>query len=659
MEMKKSLVYFVAFATLFYLLSPVGLLRAQTCDPDALSAVKNPQSVLRFGARNSAVKNLQACLIEAGYNIPSGATGYYGVQTRNAVKQFYSTWYGKWHGNWVGPEGVKHLVSVVKGVKEETAEQPEQPQQPTAGITPDLLAQVLQKIQAGDVQGALSLLLAALGGAQAPTTPQVPTTPEQPTAPEQPTTQLSGESEVEVRLASTPAGGVVIKEGESADVLGVRVISKNAPSEVQRLRVVLTSNVVPTKVFKSFDLYVGGDKVASVSAGDYNRIQPSEYQYTFTGLKVRVPANGEVTLVVRANVNPTVDSADIINKVFSLEVRNGYLRAVDGAGIQHTPDVSGTVKRDFSVEKLTPSGVALVIYKDPDSPYSNNIAADANRDVKDIEVVRFVMRADNDSLKVLKINVFPTSAHLTVSSLKLVDMNGNTIDSVTNVQSGTTTTFQSVDFNTPLITIGKDQKVILKVLADVKVDSSLGTTTPATLSVNVVGSEAERVSDQGTQNSTGQAAGDTQYIYRVAAANWKVLEAIASASRGQDEPTSTLNAVFKVQIAAQRGDIYIPKTSAFKATTTGAAQFDMGSPDVTPVSGVETSGNYYVVRNGNTGVLEVKFAKTPDSWTAGWYQVKLDSMKWDVDTDPTQEAATTFPGTVETKTLTNSVYISK
>jgi len=98
--MKKSLVYLVAFATLFYFLSPVGLLKAQTCDPDALSAVKNPQNVLRFGARNSAVRNLQACLIEAGYNIPAGATGYYGTQTRSAVKEFYGN--GMEHGMEIG-----------------------------------------------------------------------------------------------------------------------------------------------------------------------------------------------------------------------------------------------------------------------------------------------------------------------------------------------------------------------------------------------------------------------------------------------------------------------------------------------------------------------------------------------------------------------------
>lgn len=653
MEMKKSLVYLVAFATLFYLLSPVGLLKAQTCDPDALSAVKNPQNVLRFGARNSAVRNLQACLIEAGYNIPAGATGYYGTQTRSAVKEFYAEWYGAWHGNWVGPQGVSQLVSLVKGVQEEVVT--EQPEQPTTGISPDLLAQVLQKIQAGDIQGALSLLLAALGGAQLP-----PTTPEQPTA-EQPTQpELAGEATVEVRLAAVPGGGVVIKEGESADVLGVRVISKNAPSEVQRLRMVLTSNVVPTKLFNSFDLYVGNEKVASLPANEYNRIKVSEYEYTFTGLKVRVPANGEVTLVVRVNVNPTVDSGDINNAgTLSLEVRSGDLRAVDGAGIQHTPSVTGTVKREFSVEKITPSGVALVIYKDQASPASNNFAADANRDVKNVELVRFVLRADNDTLKVLKIEILPTFSNLTVSSLKLVDANDNTIDSVTNVTSGTTTEFAAVDFATPLITINKDQKVVLKVVGDLKVDQSLATETPATIQVTVTAAEAERASDQGGQPSTGSATGDTQYIYRVVAAQWKVLEALASATRGENEPTSTLNAVFKVQITAQRGDVYIPQSGAFTASSTGAATVDMGSPDVTPISGVETSGAYYVVRNGNTGVLEVKFAKTPDSWTPGWYQVKLNTMKWDNDETPSTEMSTTFPGTVETKTLTNSVYISK
>jgi hypothetical protein len=67
----------------------LNLVYAENCDIGALINIKNPERILRSGRRNLAIKNLQACLIQAGYNIPAGATGYYGLQTVNAVREFY------------------------------------------------------------------------------------------------------------------------------------------------------------------------------------------------------------------------------------------------------------------------------------------------------------------------------------------------------------------------------------------------------------------------------------------------------------------------------------------------------------------------------------------------------------------------------------------
>lgn len=640
MEMKKYLTYFVITATLISLFVPVASLKAQTCNPDTLTQV-------RYGQRSAAVKNLQACLMELGYNIPAGATGYYGSQTRTAVKNFYRDYLNmSWHGNWVGPQGIETLKSalVQAPAPEEEAQAPQAP----SGISADVLAQVLQKIQAGDLQGALALLLGALG-AQVPTTPSA----EQPQP--QPTEQ-AGEAVVEVRLAASPASGVVVKEGEAKDVLGIRVISRNAYSDVQRVRFFVSSTPLITKVFQAFELYDGETKLASLPASSYNRIAVNHYEYTFTGFSVRVPANGEKVLTIRAVVNPTVDSSDIQNVTFSIQVRSGDVRAVDGVGVQHTPNVSGTVARDFTVEKSTPTGVALVVYRDQNTPQSNNYAADSNRDVKDLELLRFVLRADNDTLKVQSISGSLTvSSTVTVSGLKLLDMSGNVLDSVAN--PGGSFTFQGVDFNTPLVTVNKDQTVTLKVLADLKVDASLSATSAATVRVSVTGAQAER-SDGGSANWSGTVAGEIQYIYRVVAANWKVVSSNASVNT-PDSGTSTLTATFRIQITAQRGDVYIPQ-DGFTATTTGATQISMGTPVLTPVSGVETSGAYYIVRNGNTGTLDVQFAVTPSSWNAGYHRVKLVSMTWDNDDNSGNgEITTNFPGTVETNTLTNAVYISR
>ncbi len=70
------------------------------CSASSLTAVS-------FGQNSSAVQALQECLIGAGYDIPAGATGYYGTQTRSAVQAFYAKVLGlsDWDGLSVGPKG--------------------------------------------------------------------------------------------------------------------------------------------------------------------------------------------------------------------------------------------------------------------------------------------------------------------------------------------------------------------------------------------------------------------------------------------------------------------------------------------------------------------------------------------------------------------------
>lgn len=81
---------------------------AASCDPNALGT-----SV--FGTKGSAIAALQTCLIEAGYSIPAGASGYYGAQTRTAVQAFYKKVLGiTWHGNSVGPQGRAKLGALIK-----------------------------------------------------------------------------------------------------------------------------------------------------------------------------------------------------------------------------------------------------------------------------------------------------------------------------------------------------------------------------------------------------------------------------------------------------------------------------------------------------------------------------------------------------------------
>jgi peptidoglycan hydrolase-like protein with peptidoglycan-binding domain len=107
----------ILISIIFFTLLPFFKIHAQVCNPDNLQPV-------RFGQKGEAVKNLQFCLIQLGYNLPGGATGYYGIQTKKAVKEFYSQWYqGKWTGIRIDKRGINEMkkrLSLKSEKKQET-----------------------------------------------------------------------------------------------------------------------------------------------------------------------------------------------------------------------------------------------------------------------------------------------------------------------------------------------------------------------------------------------------------------------------------------------------------------------------------------------------------------------------------------------------------
>lgn len=59
---------------------------------------------VKFGAKNDFVKEMQKKLIAKGFNIPAGPTGNYGIQTANAVKNFYGSIKLTTDGKKMGPK---------------------------------------------------------------------------------------------------------------------------------------------------------------------------------------------------------------------------------------------------------------------------------------------------------------------------------------------------------------------------------------------------------------------------------------------------------------------------------------------------------------------------------------------------------------------------
>jgi hypothetical protein len=623
MEMKKPLVYFIAFATLFYLLSPVGLLRAQTCDPDALSAVKNPQNVLRFGARNSAVKNLQACLIEAGYNIPAGATGYYGPQTRKAVKEFYKEWYGAWHGNWVGPQGVKNLVAIVKGVQEQptTAEQPTTPT-----ISPDLLAQVLQKIQAGDVQGALSLLLSALGGAQAPTTAEQPT---QPTPAEQPTQPTAAEEGFLTVDKDPTVAAVTLREGESGKVVGLRFRADNGAVNIKSIFLRWTGSTAPHRVISALKVVDSqGNVLYQTNVGPNTFLQDSSLNYylPISGLNVVVPKNGYASVFVEVTIVGTLPSG--VNSL-SFEVRQNDVRGRDGAGIDRFGP-SGTLTWSATLSQTLAGQARFVGALNPNTPKQQYVFGEpVDGRAEKVKVLSFDLTAKNDNLRVTQITGFVTQNATTVQAVYLAQGN-NVLDVRTPAASGAFT----FDVTPANFIINKDQTVTFDVLVDFVAPNipNVATFTVSVATTSGVNSLGDNIS------SATQVTSEVMRAVRLGP-QFAVVQKTIDATKDTGNNTTTVsNVVFRVNVKAVGGTLYVPASNTATITIEtagGSSQTAVVSPSAVRVgtTNVTAVGGYYTIPEGST--YEFEFRTSGQTFTGVQsVRARLSSFAFDNNNDP-------------------------
>jgi hypothetical protein len=608
---KNFIVSLVLLSLLSFMVAPYNNVSAQSCDPSALVPVK-------FGQRGNAVKNLQACLIEAGYDIPSGATGYYGAQTRNAVKQFYSEVLNMvWSGNNIGPKGIAELKNLLSGVSESETQSQQQSQQQNQ--TAAIVAAVIAALQQMGVISTSSQQQQAAGEEGL----------------------LTVDKDPRVSLAT-------LREGQTARVAGIRFKAENGSISIKSMTLRWEAPVAPYRAITSLRIVDENNneiyKLSNIGATSFSQDSSLKYYLPITGLNIEVPKNGYKSVFVEVTAVGTYP-AGLIGTNNIIEIRQNDIRGRDGAGIDRFgPSNNLTYQAKF--EATLAASASIISNLNVNSPKSKYLVSDdyntglGNK----VKVLSFDLKAKNDDLRITQIKGLATgSANITAVYITPAGDNNTIYDVKTPNSSGEFT----LDISNNNVVINKDQIKSFDILVDFEAPAA-GTIHTTTISISTTTAYSITLGD--TKDYNTNVNGSLMYITRVAP-EFTLVNKDLDRSYNSTTNTSTVSRVrYEINIKAVGADVYLPKTDGLKVQFSGPISVTTRDIDIYEVRDVagniipENPSGYYRIPEGNTYkvIYDETFA-TPITY-AGDIKITAEvlQLNWDNDASGTPHAATFF-----------------
>jgi hypothetical protein len=559
--MKKYLYLALGLSLLFGGFYFASSVKAESCDPEALVPVS-------YGQRGSAVRNAQACLMEAGYDIPAGATGYYGEQTRRAVQAFYQDWYGNWDGRRLGPRGVAELKSRLAAAPEEGPYQPSQPSQPSS------------QDQVSALVAAVLAALQQMGLFPSTSTQQ----------------QAAGEEGFLTVDKDPTVAAVTLREGESGRVVGLRFRADNGTVRVQSIFLRWASSVAPHRVISALKVIDSqGNVLYQTNVGPNTFLQDSSLNYYLpvSGLNVNVPKNGYASVFVEVTVVNTLPTSPFTLK---FDVNQNDVRGRDGAGIDRFGP-SDTLTWEATLQQSLAGNARFVLALNPNTPKQGYVFGDPTdgRAYK-VKVLSFDVTAKNDNLRVTKVEGSVTNTS-TVKAVYLAQGNN-----VMDVRTPTTTGAFTFDVTPANFTVNRDQTVTFDVLVDLYATPTPGV---ATFTVSVATTTGVNSLGDIISSTSTPVTSEMMRAVRVGPQFAKV-SADVQRSYNQNTNTSTITSItYVVNVTPKGGPIYLPTTTAATTTLSGGTstavaldvkEVRLGTTVLTPNS----PNGYYVLQENQT-----------------------------------------------------------
>lgn len=539
---------------------------------------------LTLGSSGADVTALQNFLINKGFTIPAGATGYFGAQTAAALGKYQAANGIAPAAGYFGPV-TRAKVNATTGTGSGTG----------------------TGTGSGSTTGALK-------GGEADLS-DFKLSREQ-------TSGSEGETEVDVATAAFDV--------EDGDV------------RVERLELVASStnaalNQQPWRYIDHVTIFANGKQVAEKDVDTRRDWDESRGQYhlTFTGLNYVVREGDRAELTVAFDIRNNIDSADLTQQ-FALSIPDNGIRAVDSEGIQHyIGDEDKAVVFGFDEEE---SG-DLRIKTSSEDPDATTLIADSNRESDEYTVFAFDLENKDD----VDVEVRDLSIGVT-SGVDADDVIRRATLVVGREEFSGDISADSITFDDMDLTIDGDDTVTAELVIRLVRNAP-----DATLRFDITGDtdiDAEGVASGDDADVSGSATSET---HTVAMTGVDVASGTNSATVNDGNTLGTFRLSFKVK--ALEDDVYIyagaaagdNDTTPFSgvASTTGVVYtiYQGGSASTTVVgdsallqSDADRSGNYYVVREGQTEDFTLTVSLDPQTASTDLYYMELDAIRFDNET---------------------------
>ncbi len=551
---------------------------------------------LTIGSVGADVTALQTLLINRGFGIPAGATGYFGAQTQAALARYQAANGIAPAAGYFGPITRAHVAANV-------------------GVTPTPSNPGNQdddELEGNEARlSNFDLRREASSGNE-------------------------GEEEVEVATAEFDVDGGDIR----IERMEIRVEGENT-----------SLNMQPWRYFDRIAVYADGDEVAEMdvdSRSDWSR-SGDAYDLTLTGLDYIVREGDSAELVIVADISDSIDSANL-SQTFEFSIEDRGIRAVDAERIQqYVGDDGDTVSFGFGAEE----NGDLRISAGSDNPDASILVADEDRESEDYEVLVFDLenRDDVDSLLTeLTFSVSSMNSGVVATDIirtATLEIDG---DDFRGDVGASAIEFDDLDFE-----IGGDDEVSASLFVTLVRNA---TSTPVVFSLENANVDAEGVRSGNTATVSGSASSETHTIALAGIAVEGVSTSQTVVTPGSDASATYGTYTVKFDVTALEEDAYIGTTTATSGTVgvtymIGGSTFT-GSESAIISSTADRENGFFVIDEGETETFTLTVTLNPDA--AGTFDVRLDTIRFNESASFT--GSTTYSVGNHTDFRTDPVYIA-